>query len=284
MSAYSLFQLAPGVTLQDRYEIQDTNRAGSMSAAFRAKDNSDGSECEIQAFPAGLFENVEQAEDFAASMRGWKGVSSGAVLCIRSVEVLEDGSILVVTDLPTGDSLRDLLNTKGAFSPAEVQSIGTTILGGLSAVHAAGHIHGDIKPNAIHLTGVGPVLVDGGITMGLWSAKHLGDKTALIGTPFYAPVEQFGGEAPDISSDIYNVATVLYELTTGVVPWPGQSFLEIFQAKLAPEPARMRDRAPECEVPAALEEVIKGGLITDRRERYSDAGTFRDLLAAASLD
>ena len=120
--------------------------------------------------------------------------------------------------------------------------------------------------------------------MGLWSAKHLGDKTALIGTPFYAPVEQFGGEAPDISSDIYNVATVLYELATGVVPWPGQSFLEIFQAKLAPEPSRMRDRAPECEVPAALEEVIKGGLITDRRDRYSDAGTFRDLLAAASLD
>ena len=127
---------------------------------------------------------------------------------------LEDGSILVVTDLPTGDSLRDVLTEKGAFSAAEVQSIGTTVLGGLSAVHAAGHIHGDIKPNAIHLTGEGPVLVDGGITMGLWSAKHLGDKTALIGTPFYAPVEQFGGEAPDISSDIYNVATVLYELAT----------------------------------------------------------------------
>ena len=66
MSAYSLFQLAPGVTLQDRYEIQDTNRAGSMSAAFRATDNTDGSACEIQAFPSGLFENVEQAEEFAA--------------------------------------------------------------------------------------------------------------------------------------------------------------------------------------------------------------------------
>jgi serine/threonine-protein kinase len=119
--------------------------------------------------------------------------------------------------------------------------------------------------------------------MGLWSAKHLGDKTALIGTPYYAPVEQFGGEAPDISSDIYNVATVLYELATGVVPWPGKSFLEIFQAKLAPTPTPMRERVPGCEVPASLEEVIKGGLLTDRRERYTDAGTFRDLLAAVDL-
>ena len=141
MSAYSLFQLAPGMTIQDRYEIQDVNRAGSMSAAFKAKDTSDGSECELQGFPAGLFENAEQAEEFAASMRGWKGVSSGAVLCIRSVDVLEDGSILVVTDLPTGDSLRDVLSTKGSLSPAEVQSIGVTTLGGLSAVHEIGRAH-----------------------------------------------------------------------------------------------------------------------------------------------
>jgi len=283
MSAFSLFQLAPGATIQDRYEIQSANRRGSMSAAFQATDKTDGSSCELQAFPAGLFEGSEQAEEFAESMRAWKGVSSGAVLCIRSVEVQEDSSILVVTDLPEGDSLREVLNERGSLSAAEVQSIGVTILGGLSAVHAAGHIHGDIKPNAIHLTGEGPVLVDGGITMGLWSAKHLGDKTALIGTPYYAPVEQFGGEAPDITSDIYNIATVLYELSTGVVPWPGDSFLEICQAKLAPEPTPMSERAPGCEVPAAIEEIIKGGLITDRRERYSDAGTFRDLLAAASL-
>lgn len=283
MSAFSLFQLAPGATILDRYEIQETNRSGSMSAAFLATDTSDGSACELQAFPAGLFENVGQAEEFADSMRGWKNIHSGAVLCIRSVDVVEDGSIVVVSDLPTGDSLRDVLSEKGSLSVAEVQSIGATILGGLSAVHAAGHVHGDIKPHTIHLTDAGPVLVDGGITMGLWSAKHLGDKTALIGTPYYAPVEQFGGEAPDISSDIYNVATVLYELCTGVVPWPGDSFLEIFQSKLAPQPMAMRQRVADCSVPAALEEVIVKGIMTDRRERYSDAGSFRDDLAAASL-
>ena len=283
MSAFSLFQLAPGMTILDRYEIKSANRQGSMSAAFQATDTSDGGACELQAFPAGLFENEEQSEEFAASMSGWKGVDSDAVLCIRSVEVLEDNSILVVTDLPTGDSLRDALGATGPFSGPEVQSIGVTILDGLSAVHNAGHVHGDIKPQAIHLTSSGPVLVDGGITMGLWSAKHLGDKTALIGTPYYAPVEQFGGEAPDISSDIYNVATVLYELATGVVPWPGKSFLEIFQAKLAPEPIPMGERVPGCEISANLEKVIKGGLLTDRRERYTDAAVFRDLLAAADI-
>ena len=120
MSAFSLFQLAPGMTILDRYEIKSANRQGSMSAAFQATDTSDGGACELQAFPAGLFENEEQSEEFAASMSGWKGVDSDAVLCIRSVEVLEDNSILVVTDLPTGDSLRDALGATGPFSGPEV--------------------------------------------------------------------------------------------------------------------------------------------------------------------
>ena len=103
MSAFSLFQLAPGVTIQDRYEIHETNRQGSMSAAFRATDTSDGSDCELQAFPAGLFENVEQAEEFADAMRGWKDISSGAVLCIRTVDVLEDGFVGLAVVQAVGD-------------------------------------------------------------------------------------------------------------------------------------------------------------------------------------
>ena len=125
--------------------------------------------------------------------------------------------------------------------------------------------------------------VPGGITSGLWESKHLGDKTALIGTPFYAPVEQFGGDSPDVRSDVYNVATVLYELCTGVVPWPGKSFLEVFQSKLQSRPPRMTERAPGVNVPAALEEAIVGGLIAEARDRYASAEEFAQQLEAARL-
>ena len=54
-------------------------------------------------------------------------------------------------------------------------------------------------------------------------------------------------------------------------------------AKLAPEPTPMRERVPGCEVSAKLEDVIRGGLLTDRRDRYTDAAVFRDLLAAADM-
>ena len=96
-------------------------------------------------------------------------------------------------------------------------------------------------------------------------------------------MHQFGGESPDVQSDVYNVATVLYELACGVLPWKGKSCLEVFQAKLEKRPPSMKARAPKSDVPAELETVILGGLMADRKERYGDAETFAKKLAKLDL-
>ena len=159
---------------------------------------------------------------------------------------------------------------------------------GLERIHKAELVHGDIKPHTIHVSegrkGLHAQLVDGGITPGLWNAKHLGEHTALIGTPFYAPVEQFGGESPDVQSDIYNVATVLFELACGTLPWPGSSFLEVFQAKLDRNAPSMAARAPDAELGPGREQAIVQGLMADRRGRYSDAADFRAALEAVTVE
>lgn len=278
----SFFDLIPGKLVLDRYKIVRTNRRDGMSTTFVVEDLEEKGERELQVFPASLFEGAEQTKDFAHAMERWTKVDSRAVLKTHSALALDDGSILVVTALPPVQSLRDLLKEKHAFSTADVVKIGVELLDGLKAVHAAGLVHGDVKPNTIRVRDVkGHVeLIDGGITAALWSAKHLGDKTALIGTPFYAPVEQFGGDSPDEQSDVYNLACVLYELATGVLPWKGKSFLDVFQEKLQKAPPPMKTRAPKSAVPEALEAAIRGGLMADRRERYGDVAPFRAALAA----
>jgi len=280
----TLFDLAPGKVLRDRYEILRPHRQGGMSATFEVEDRQESARRELQVFPAALFEAKSQSSDFAQVMSAWLPIDSPAVLRVRVVEQLDDGSLLLVTDFPLGRSLRDWLKENGRMECPRALELGKRMLAGLTAVHAAGQVHGDIKPYTIHLdAGDGApdvMLVDGGITPGLWSAKHLGDKTALIGTPFYAPVEQFGGESPDVQSDIYNLATVLYEVVTGSVPWSGSSFLDVFQAKLEKEPPTMSVRAPELDVPPDFERVVRGGLMADRRERYADAQEFLDALEA----
>lgn len=279
----SLFDLAPGKVLLDRYKISGTSRHGGMSTAFEAADTKGKGSCELQLFPAALFENKKQAAEFARSMMSWMEVDSSHVARAREVHALDDGTILLVTELPPKASLKEWRGPK-ALEAGEVIDIGVQLCDGLAAIHAQQLVHGDVKPHTIHVDDskkTKVVLVDGGITPGLWSAKHLGDKTALIGTPFYAPIEQFGGESPDVQSDLYNVATVLYELVTGVLPWKGKSFLEVFQEKLQKTPPSMKARAPKVEVSEELEAAIASGLMADKRERCKSAADFVKRLKAA---
>jgi serine/threonine protein kinase len=276
------YDLVKGKTIAERFKIAGTHRQSGFAAAYSAVDM-DGTPCEVSLFPSGMFDEPEQAGEFLTRLAPWTEISSEHVLGVREVLQLE-GGMLLVTDVPRGETLRERLDRDGHTSPQDVATLGTRLLEGLDAIHAVGLTHGDIKPRTIHLAGKGAgleaMLVDGGVTPGIWNAKGLGEKTALIGTPYYAPMEQFGGDAPDVRSDIYNLATVLYECATGVLPWTGASFLEVFQSKLN-DPPPMRQRASEVEVPPALEAAILHGCLADRRKRYGSAREFKEALTGA---
>jgi serine/threonine-protein kinase len=275
------YDLTKGKKIAERFTIVGSRRQTGFAATYEATDPS-GGHCEVSLFPAGLFDQPEQAEEFRARLLPWHDVDSAHVLKVREVLSLS-GGLLLVTDLPPGESLRKRLDHAKRLEPAEVIALGSQLLEGLGRIHGAGLVHGDIKPLTIHVTGKGAkltaMLVDGGITPSLWSAKGLGEKTALIGTPYYAPAEQFGGEAADVRSDIYNLSTVLYECAAGVLPWTGTSFLEVFQAKLHDAPS-MQKRVKDVEIDAHLEAAILRGCLADRRKRYASAREFQQALAA----
>lgn len=289
MESTSLYDLEPGATLADRYRIVAPHRQTGLAAAFEAIDEAetgDDQRCEVSLYAHAFFESRDQALQFAASWTPWMRVESNSVLHVREVASLSPTSFLLVTDFPSGATLRDDLAERGRLDGAEVVEIGRQLLGGLVEVHAHGLVHGDVKPSTIYVDrteSVRTTMVDGGVTPGLWSAKQLGEKTALIGTPFYAPIEQFGGDSPNIQSDIYNVATVLFEAVTGVLPWGGKSFLEVFQAKLDKTPPSMQRRAPDAEVDPELEKAIVTGLLADKSQRYATSKEFLERLDALNV-
>ncbi|QDU84192.1 Serine/threonine-protein kinase PknB [Planctomycetes bacterium Pla163] len=270
--------LAPGRVVADRFELKSPWRQGGLSVAFEAHDRERDEPCEVQSFSAGLFEGEDQARAFAATFEPWMALRSERVARVRAV-VVEGPNAFVVTDLATGRSLRQFLDEAAGepLAPARVVEIGLALARGLEDLHAAGLVHGDVKPTSVYVDGPNVMLVDGGTTPSLWTAKDLGERTALIGTPYYAPIEQFGGEAPGPASDIYNVCTLLFELATGVQPFAGRSFLEVFQSKLAPEPPTFAQRAPKLASRGAFEEVVRRGLYADANRRYRTA---RELRAA----
>jgi serine/threonine-protein kinase len=282
-TSLSIFDLRPGHTILDRFLLKGPRRESGIASTFEVHDRDSDSTRELQVFPAGVFEDADQAKEFAGKLEPWASVEVDVLQRVHSVEVLDDGTVLVLADLPEGQDLRDLLKSQGRMEAGDVIALVTPILTGLDVVHGQGLVHGDIKPAAVFCSGAGGEgwLVDGGVTPAMWAAKHLGTRTALIGTPFYAPIEQFTGDSPDELSDLYNLATVMYELLTGVLPWSGRGYIEVFQSKMQETPPSMSLRAPEVEVPQALEEAVARGLFASRRERYPSARVFLEGLSEA---
>lgn len=281
----TLFDLVPGKVLLDRYRLLRAHRESGMAATFEAQAESGGGRFELQVFPAGLFEDRDQAQEFADRLEAWRDLDTPIQPQLEDLQVLDDGSVIVVSDFPKGQSLRGWLGENARMTAPDSLALAKKLLGGLQVMHKAGLAHGDIKPQTIYFVpgGEDVMLVDGGVTSGLWAAKHLGTRTALIGTPYYAPIEQFGGDSPDDLTDLYNVATVVYEIVAGALPWSGKSFLEVFQSKMQQTPPSMSVRAPGIEVDGAFERAIVGGLAARREDRHQSADLFLAALEAVEL-
>ncbi len=282
---FSMFDLAPGKSVLDRFEIVRATRQNDLALTFDARDAGEGGEeCELTFFPPALFDDPGQVEEFCAFWQAWRNVASRHVTRVRDIIPIAGECALIVTEAAPGRSLRDRVEGNEPMEITRVLRLGVQLAQGLVEIHGAGLVHGDLKPQTIHLTADDEdvVMVGGGVTTGIWNAKGLGERTALIGTPYYAPIEQFGGESPDVRSDIYNVAAVLFELATGALPWPGKTFLEVFQAKLDKAPPSMQARAPGIDVPADAEAAIVKGLLADRNQRYASAEELLAGLTAVS--
>ena len=178
---------------------------------------------------------------------------------------VDQGRSFVVMDLADG-SVQDLLDRDGPRRPSEVVSIGIQLLAALSAAHAAGVIHRDIKPQNLLLFGDRVVLADFGIAS-VADDRGVATKTGMMmGSMAYMPPEQrLDARAVGPRSDLYAVGSTLYALLTGGNPvdlfaapptsprWMGipQPLLPILQRACTYEPS---DRYPDA---AALADALK---------------------------
>ncbi len=167
---------------------------------------------------------------------------------VRAVARGEDerGPFIIMEYVP-GQTLREVLAERGPLPEPTLRSVATQVAGGLSALHSAGYIHGDVKPENIRLDGSGrAVLVDLGFARRPSKAKSPSDASATTdvplhtdsdstasrsgsraaGTLLYLAPERLRGEPGRASSDIFALGLVLYELSTGEHPFVRRHSLE----------------------------------------------------------
>ncbi len=166
----------------------------------------------------------------------------------------------------------------------ECLRIGREIALALGAAHARNLIHRDIKPGNIWLEeGTGRVkILDFGLAKPVTDDVHLTNAGTLIGTPAYMAPEQANGQAADPRADLFSLGVVLYRMTTGRLPFPGTTTLEILQSlSLVIPPA---PRSVNTAVPMELSDLIEQLLTKDRNLRPGDGREIATRLARIEAD
>ncbi len=150
----------------------------------------------------------------------------------------------------------------------------------LSAAHARGVLHLDIKPENLLLDGDGHAFVgDFGISRVAAAADALPDGMSS-GTPHYMSPEQVAGDRLDGRADVYALGVVLYEVATGQRPITGTSAVNIMANQVSKAPEPLSTVAPE--LPRALSDIITRALAKNPDDRWGSAKEMADALRTAS--
>jgi len=274
---FELSDLVPGAAVLGDWEVLSEAQQGNLSSVWRIRRGDEDQWLVV--FPGWLFGDAAQARAFAQHLEEVAGARHEALPALQEVRCADDGTVLQRTAAVRGRSLRAFLREGERLSSAEAAALGARALDALAALHEHGLVHGDVKPEHLFWDGDpdGVVLTAAGVTAALWSTQHLGARTQLVGTPFYAPLEQFSGDAPTPSSDVYNLATSLYEAVTGELPWQGSGFVEVFQSKMQPVPA-MAAPARQVAMEPSLDAALRAALAPRRQDRPADAVAARAIL------
>jgi tetratricopeptide (TPR) repeat protein len=165
-----------------------------------------------------------------------------------------------------GQTLEQVLQQQGTLSVAETIDIGIDLCRALSAVHAAGLLHRDVKATNVMREADGRVVL-----MDFGAGRDLADNSSsdLTGTPLYLAPEILEGEPATPKSDVYSLGVLLYHLLTGSYPVRARTLRQVRAAHQQRQ--RLGLHAARPDLPSALERIIDRATDPDPVRRYESA-------------
>ncbi|HYP27528.1 MAG TPA: protein kinase [Blastocatellia bacterium] len=276
-----------GITLADKYLIEEKLGAGGMCEVYRARHVLINKPVAVKVLRPELASDPQIARRFEQEAKAASLIRHPNAIDVTDFGLARGNTPFIVMELVEGRTVGELLRQEGVFSVERTMNILRQICGALESAHAAGVIHRDIKPDNIIIAeyeggdwvevcdfGVAKIQEDVNRRAALTGAN------LIIGTPRYMSPEQCEERPVDARSDIYSLGVVLYEMLAGEAPFGGNSTRQmIAHAVETPPPLRLKrpDLSPE------LEAVIMRALEKDPARRPQSAPElFQAFEAAAS--
>jgi hypothetical protein len=227
-------------SLGSRYVLQEKLGRGAMGQVFAGTVRESGARVAIKVLKPELVSDPEAVARFMQERQILTSIRNPNV--VRVVDLVAEGETLaIVMELVEGQDLRRHLREQRTLPPAEAVRLLIQLLYGLSAVHGAGVVHRDVKPENLLLDASAgrPVLklTDFGVARLSYGAS-LTKLSSLIGTPEYMAPELAESESAGYAADLYSAGIVLYEMLAGRTPFAGAHPLAILQRQVsqAPQP------------------------------------------------
>jgi serine/threonine-protein kinase len=256
-----------GQLFAGRYELLSELGKGGMGVVFRARDRELDEEIALKVLKGTADGDTAQVDRLRQEIKLARAITHPNV--VRAFDFGESGGARFLTmEYVPGTTLREVIDARGGLQLTPALQIAKQVCRGLAAVHKAGIVHGDLKPQNVMVMGSGVAkLMDFGVARTRSNQAQAG--VSVIGTPLYMSPEQVKGADVDERSDIYSAGVLMYELFTGQCPFRGRNVTDLLQAHLNEAAADPRTLRPE--MPAVLAEVILACLSKHRAQRQASA-------------
>lgn len=265
-----------GMTLNNRYQLIERVGIGGMAEVYRAHDTV------LDRVVAVKVMLPQYAADQTFQARFRQEAASAAKLQSPYIVSIYDWGLdaesdtyYIVMEFLKGTDLKTAIKERGAINQRKAAEIGSQVAQALQVAHEGGIIHRDIKPQNIMIQPDGNIKVmDFGIARA--GDAGLSQTATVLGTAHYISPEQAQGKDLTGLSDVYSLGVVLYEATTGRLPFEGTDSVSVAVKQVNEMPAAPRSINPDID--PVLEAIILKAMEKDPAQRFANAQEMRQAL------